>query len=174
MHTTIRRPAAALLTVMVGGLLLTGCTGGNHSDAVPDDYTAWMTQTSAQMNVDGNDSQGGVGGRLTVENGSSSKARASVSLEYDFAGPYDLLAVCRSSKTVHLTIRDYTNETEGPGVNSEPESILGEADITCGVTSRIPIDVPRGRAGIMLDASTTDRSGKALFDTAVVTRGAGR
>ena len=173
MHTTINRPAAALLTGIAGGLLLTGCTGGHHSDAVPDDYTAWMTQTSAQMNVDGNDSQGGAGGRLTVENGGK-KARASVSLEYDFAGPYDLLAVCRSSKTVHLTIRDYTNETEGPGVNSEPQSILGEADITCGVTSRIPIDVPKGRAGIMLDASTTDRSGKALFDTAVVTRGAGQ
>ncbi|SDQ99412.1 hypothetical protein SAMN02800687_3207 [Curtobacterium sp. UNCCL20] len=173
MNTAIRRPAAALLAGIAGGVILTGCTGGSHGDAVPEDYTAWMSQTSAQMNVAGDDEHGGAGGRLTVENGDE-KAGASVSLEYDLAGPYDVLAVCRSSKKVHLTVSDYTAATAGPGESLESMSVLGQADITCGVTSRIPIDVPKGRAGITLDASTTDRSGQTLFDAFVVTRGAGQ
>lgn len=54
------------------------------------------------------------------------------------------------------------------------EHTLGRADITCGHMSRIPIEVAVDRSGVALDASTTDRSGKALFDTRIVSRGAGR
>jgi hypothetical protein len=178
--TIHRRTTAVLLTALAGTLLLTGCSGGDQTDSVPTDYSAWMRQTSAQMNGDSDGGEGGAGGHLSAEDGSK-KARASASLEYDLSGPYDdlsgpydVLAVCRSTKMVHLTVRDFTAERVGNGEDLHPRSVLGEADITCGVTSRIPIDVPTGRAGVMLDATTTDTSGKTLFNTVIVTRGTGQ
>lgn len=122
-HPLRLRSAAALLTVIAGGATLAGCSGSDHDSAVPEDYTRWMNHAFAQLNGVTADSHGGAGGRLTVEDGGK-RAHAHVSLEYDLAGPHDVLAA--------------------------------------------------GRSGVALDASTTDRSGKALFDTLVVSRGAGQ
>ncbi|GAA3342545.1 hypothetical protein GCM10017714_31390 [Curtobacterium pusillum] len=72
---------------------------------------------------------------------------------------------------MHLTIHDVTAKHDKYGDSLDTQSVIGEADIDCGVTVRIPIDVPKGRDGIMLDASTADTSGRALFDSFVVTRG---
>lgn len=158
---------------LVGALLLAGCTGSDHGDAVPEDYTVWMNQTTAQMNRVSADDEGGAGGRLTAEDGSK-KARAWVSLKYDLAGPYDVLAACRSSRIVHLVVRDLSAERDGAGVDDDTQSVLGTADMTCGVMSRIQIDVPKGRAGIAFEAATADRSGTALFNAIVVPRGSGQ
>jgi hypothetical protein len=160
---TNRRLSATVILTLLGAVSLTGCTGGDDDSAVSADYTAWMSQSSAQLQSISTGNEGGAGGRLTAEDGSKN-ARAVVFLSYSFAGPYDVVAACRSSKKVHLTIRDFTED----GGGADPQSVLGSADITCGVPSRIPIDVPKGRSGIELDASSTDRSGQALFNTYVV------
>lgn len=154
---------ATLGFALLGAVLLTGCTGGDDNRAVSADYTDWMNQSSAQLQRISTGNEGGAGGRLTVEDGSK-KAHAMVLLSYDLAGPYDVVVACRSSKTVHLTIRDFTED----GGGADPQGVLGTADITCGVPSRIPIDVPKDRSGIEFDASSTDRSGRALFNTYVV------
>ena len=64
-----------------------------------------------------------------------------------------------------------TVKKDGNGEASTLREHLGEADIDCGATTRIPIDVPKGRAGIDIAASTTDRSERALFDSFIVKRG---
>lgn len=92
-------------------------------------------------------------------------------MEQDLEGPYDVLAVCRSTKTVHVTIHAFTTTPDGSGESLGTEERLGEADVNCGAATRIPIDIPKDRDGIALDASTSDRSERVLFDTFIVTRG---
>ncbi|PYY32251.1 hypothetical protein [Curtobacterium sp. MCBD17_030] len=166
MHPSRRRPVAALILVIAGTIALTGCS--SHEDAEPKNYGhQWMSQMSSQLPSD----FGGVGGRLVLGDDNPKKATASISLQYDLEGPYDILAVCRSTETVHLTIHAFTATKDGSGQSLDTKERLGEADINCGTTMRIPIDVPRGRDGITLDASTDDRSERTLFETSVVTRG---
>lgn len=167
-HSFRRRSVTALTVGIVGVSLIAGCSDGGHEDAGAEDFTRWMSGASAQLGVHGDDDHGGGGGQLSAEDGSRT-ARAHVSLAYDLHGPYDVLAVCRSEqKTVHLRVSSLTEHETGPS------AVLGQADITCGTSNRIPIDVPAGSDGITLDASTTDRSGRSLFDALVVSRGAGR
>ncbi|ROS59999.1 hypothetical protein EDF42_3380 [Curtobacterium sp. PhB172] len=161
-----QRLTSALLTAMGAALLPTSCS---HKDALPEDYgQAWMSQMSSRYAGD----YGGGGGRLVLGDDNPKKATASVALEQDLEGPYDVLAVCRSTKTVHVTIHAFTATPDGSGKSLDTKERLGEADVNCGATTRIPIDVPKDRDGIALDASTNDRSERALFDTFVVTRGA--
>jgi hypothetical protein len=47
--------------------------------------------------------------------------------------------------------------------------MLGERDLRCGETTRVPIDVPRDIDGITLQASTPDTSEQTLFDAHIVT-----
>ncbi|MDM7892955.1 hypothetical protein [Curtobacterium caseinilyticum] len=165
MSPTKLRLAATLAATLLGALLLSGCTGGDGDDAASEDYAAWMSQSSAQLKSISTGNEGGAGGRLTVEDGGE-KAQAKVFLEYDFAGPYDVVAACRSSKPVHLVTSGFTTS----GGASDVQSVLARADIACGGTSRIHIDVPEDQSGIALDASTLDRSGQALFNTHIVAR----
>ncbi|MFJ4296929.1 hypothetical protein [Curtobacterium sp. NPDC089689] len=167
MHPLRRHSVSALVIGVVGASVLVGCSGGDHREALSEDSAQWMSLASAQLGVDGAANHGGGGGGLIAEDGGRT-ARALVSLEYDLHGPYDVLAVRRSKETVHLRITELTVDDDGPS------ALLGQADITCGTSSRIPIDVPAGSDGITLDASTTDRSGRSLFDALDVTRGAGR
>lgn len=160
-----RRTSATLVITLLGAVVLTGCTGRVDDDAVTSDYDAWMSRSSAQLRSISSGNEGGAGGRLTVGDGDRN-AHAVVFLSYDLVGSYDVVADCRSSKKVRLTIRDFTED----GGGTEPQSVLGTADIACGVPYRIPIDVPKDRSGIELDASSTDRSGQALFNTFVVAR----
>lgn len=135
---------------------------------MPEDHgQQWMSQMSAEF---AGDFDGG-GGRLTLGDDDPEKATASIALEQDLEGPYDVLAVCRSTKTVHLSVHAFTSTPDGSGGSLDDEEDLGAADIHCGVTTRIPIDVPKGRDGIAIDASTSDRSGRALFDSFIVARG---
>jgi hypothetical protein len=127
----------------------------------------WLEQMSSQLAGD----HGGCGGQLLVDDEDTKQARAGITLEIELAGPYDVLAVCRSTKTVHLAIRDVTTKHDKNGDSFDTDSLIGEANIRCGATSRIPIDVPKGRDGIMLDATTADTSERALFDAFIVTRG---
>ena len=166
-HPRRRRSVTALFTGLLGASVLAGCSGGDHTQAASDDFAQWMSTASAQLGVHGDADHGGGGGRLTTEDGSRT-GRAQVSLSYDLRGPYDVLAVCRSEETVHLRVSELTEHEDGPS------AVLGRADLTCGTSSRIPIDVPAGADGITLDASTPDRSGQSLFDAIVVTRGAGQ
>ena len=156
------------MLAVCSALLLAGCTGHSTGDDLPKDYGQdWLAEMSTQLAGD----SGGGGGRLTVDDENEKRAQAVIGLQYEFAGPYDVLAVCRSTKTVHLAIHDFTNEH---GDSLGTDSLIGGADIHCGATTRIPIEVPKGRDGIELDATTTDTSGRALFDAFVVARGSGR
>ncbi|MGU3409059.1 hypothetical protein ACLBWP_03040 [Microbacterium sp. M1A1_1b] len=168
MQNTRRQLTTAALAVGAA-LLLGGCTGsGGHDDGLPKDYGHdWLDQMSTRFSGD----NGGGGGRLEVDDADAKEARAAIALQDELAGPYDVLVVCRSTTTVHVTIRDFTAKHSGHGDSLDPRSEIGAADVRCGTTVRIPIDVPAGRDGIMLDASTRDTSGRALFDTFVVTRG---
>lgn len=153
---------------MNSALVLAGCTTHGTGDDLPEDYGQdWFALMSSQLSSD----HGGGGGQLVVDDDDKDHARALVALQYDLAGPYDVLVVCRSTKTVHVVIRDFTNEHDANGESMEPRSRIGQADVRCGATRRIPIEVPEGRDGIMLDASTTDTSGRALFDASIVSRG---
>ncbi|MGN8049118.1 hypothetical protein ACTJKO_05470 [Curtobacterium sp. 22159] len=169
MPNTPRRLTTAVL-LAGAALLLTGCTGHSTGNRLPEGYSEWMSQMSSQFD----DAQGGGGGQLTVSDEDKGKAEGIIELQTKLAGPYDVLAVCRSTKALHLTIRDFTERHDENGYSSDQQSVLGQADIDCGSTARIPIDVPKGRDGIELDATTTDTSGRALFDTFVVARGADR
>jgi hypothetical protein len=161
-----QRLTAALLTAAVAALLLTSCS---HKDALSEDYgQAWMSQMSSRYAAD----YGGGGGRLVFSDDNPKRATASVALEQDLEGPYDVLAVCRSTKTVHITIHAFNAIPYGSGETLHMKERLGEAEVDCGATTRIPIDVPKNRDGIALDASTNDRSERALFDTFIVDRGA--
>jgi len=64
-----------------------------------------------------------------------------------------------------------TSKHDKYGDSFDTNSLVGEANIHCGATTRIPINVPTGRDGIMLDATTADTSERALFDAFIVTRG---
>lgn len=162
-----RRTASAAALTVTAVVVLAGCSG--HEDAVPKNYgQSWMAQMSSQLAGD----FGGGGGRLTLGDDNPKKTTASIALEYELNGPYDILAVCRSTTTVHLTIDAFTATKDGSGESLSTKERLGEADINCGATMRIPIDVPKNRDGITLDASSTDRSERALFDTFIVKRGA--
>ncbi|WP_146239737.1 hypothetical protein [Curtobacterium sp. MCSS17_011] len=114
---------------------------------------------------------GGGGGQLIVDDDDRKQARAGVALQTDLAGPYDVLAVCRSTKVLHLAIHDITSKHDKYGDSFDTNSLIGEANVHCGATTRIPIDVPKDRDGIMLDATTADTSERALFDAFIVTRG---
>ncbi|WIE81414.1 hypothetical protein [Curtobacterium sp. MCSS17_016] len=167
MHPLRRRLVAALIPVIAGTIALTGCS--SHEDAVPKNYGhQWMSQMSSQLSSE----YGGGGGRLVLGDDNPKKATASIALQNNLEGPYDILAVCRSTETVHLTIHAFTATKDGSGQSLDTKERLGEADIDCGATMRIPIDVPRGRDGITLDASTTDTSERTLFEASIVTRGA--
>jgi hypothetical protein len=165
---TIRRTAAVTATAIAGTLLLTACS--SHNNPVPKDYGhEWMTQMSTQLSGD----FGGGGGRLVLaEDDNPKKATASIALTQHLEGPYDVLAVCRSMKTVHITIHAYTAKKDGSGESLDTLEHLGDADVNCGAITRIPINVPKSRDGIAIDASTSDRSERALFDTFIVARGA--
>ncbi|WIE77083.1 hypothetical protein [Curtobacterium sp. MCSS17_007] len=165
MHA-IRPTTAVAATILAGASLLTGCS--SHEDAVPKNYgRAWMSQMSSQLAG----GFGNGGGRLVVGDDNPEKATASIALQYDLEGPYDVLAVCRSTKTVHLTMTAFTAMTDGSGASLATKERLGQSDVNCGATMRIPIDVPKNRDGIALDASTSDRSERALFDAFIVARG---
>jgi hypothetical protein len=165
-----QRLTAALLTATVAAFLLTGCSNGSsHKDTLPKNYgQAWMSQMSSRYAGD----YGGGGGRLVLGDDNPKDATASIALEQDLEGPYDVLAVCRSTKTVHIAIHAYTATKDGSGESLDTAEGLGEANINCGTTTRIPINVPKGRDGISLDASTSETSGRALFDAFIVSRGA--
>jgi hypothetical protein len=164
-----RRSSAALAVAIAGAALLTGCSH-SQEDTVPKNYGhEWMSQMSTQLAGDSIES---AGGRLVLGDDNPKKATASVALQDDLEGPYDVLAVCRSPKTVHITITDFTATKDGSGESLTTKEHLGEADINCGATARIPIDVPNGRDGIAIDASTSDQSERALFDSFIVARGA--
>ncbi|MGW8431806.1 hypothetical protein ACWGJ9_11985 [Curtobacterium citreum] len=161
-----RRISSAAVVTAVGAVLLAGCS--SHEDAVPKNYgQAWMAQMSSQLAGD----FGGGGGRLTLGDDNPKKTTASIALQYDLNGPYDILAVCRSTTTVHLTIDAFTATKDGSGESLSTKERLGEADINCGATMRIPIDVPKNRDGITVDASSSDQSERTLFDAFIVKRG---
>jgi hypothetical protein len=149
-------------------LTLTGCSG---HDAFPKDYGhAWFDRMSSLLGG-GESAAGGAGGQLLVEDDERGAVTGSAALEYDLSGPYDVLAVCRSTAIVHLTIRDFTARKEHGGESTNPRSVLDEGDIVCGATTRLSITVPADADGIVLDVSTADRSGRALWDAFVVPRG---
>lgn len=155
-----------LVTVVAGTVTLAGCS--SREEALPKDYGhQWMSQMSSQLSGD----FGGGGGQLVLMDDNSKKATLSLELQQDLEGPYDVLAVCRSTKTVHVSLHAFTGKKDGNGESSTLREHLGEADIDCGATTRIPIDVPKGRAGIDIAASTDDRSERALFDSFIVARG---
>lgn len=161
-----RRSTVVLVTVVAGTAALAGCS--SHNEALPKDYGhQWMSQMSSQLSGD----FGGGGGQLVLMDDNAKKATLSLELQQDLEGPYDVLAVCRSTKTVHVSLHAFTVKKDGNGEASTLREHLGEADIDCGATTRIPIDVPKGRAGIDIAASTTDRSERALFDSFIVKRG---
>ncbi len=162
---SLRNSSAALLAVATA-VVVTGCS--SHGDALPKDYGhQWMSQMSSQLAGD----FGGGGGQLALGDDNPKQATLGVELQQDLEGPYDVLAVCRSTKTVHVSLHAFTAKKDGNGESSTLREHLGDADIHCGATTRIPIDVPTGRAGIAIDASTNDRSGRALFDSFIVARG---
>jgi hypothetical protein len=167
---THRRLTAGVLTIS-SALFLAGCSSHGTGNDLPKDYGQdWLGQMSSQL---AGDNAGG-GGQLLVDGEDTKQARALITLQTQLAGPYDVLAVCRSTRTVHLAIRDVTIKHDKHGESFDTESLVGEATIHCGATTRIPIDVPRGRDGITLDATTDDTSERALFDAFIVTRGSGR
>jgi hypothetical protein len=165
----IRRTGAVAATAVAGMLLLAACSS-SHNNPVPKDYGhEWMAQMSTQFSGD----FGGGGGRLVLaEDDNPKKATASIALTQRLEGPYDVLAVCRSTQTVHITIHAYTAKKDGSGESLDTLEHLGAADMNCGAITRIPINVPKSRDGIAIDASTSDRSERALFDTFIVARGA--
>jgi hypothetical protein len=164
---THRQLAVAVLTAG-SALLLAGCTSWTTGNGLPEDYGQdWLEQMSSQLGGD----HGGGGGQLLVDDENRNQARAGIALETELAGAYDVLAVCRSTETVHLAIHDITSKHDKYGDSFDTNSLVGEANIHCGATTRIPINVPTGRDGIMLDATTTDTSERALFDAFIVTRG---
>lgn len=165
-HSIRRRSTAALITVVAGTTALAGCS--SHEEAPAKDYGhQWMSQMSSQLSGD----FGGGGGQLVLVGDNSKRATLGVELQQDLEGPYDVLAVCRSTKTVHVSLHSFTVKKDGNGESSTLREYLGEADIHCGSTTRIPIDVPKNRAGIDIEASTNDRSERALFDSFIVKRG---
>lgn len=165
---THRRLLAAIAATGVV-LSLTGCT---HHDAFPKDYGhAWLDRMTTLLGG-GEDGQGGAGGQLLAgDDDDLGPVTGSAALQYELSGPYDVLAVCRSTATVHLTIRDFTARKEHGGESTDPRTVLDEGDIVCGATTRLSITVPADADGIMLDVSTADRSGRALWDAAIVPRG---
>ncbi|WP_420368114.1 hypothetical protein [Curtobacterium sp. L1-20] len=167
MLNTYRRSTVAIQTIGAA-LLLTGCTSHGSGNGLPKDYGQdWLRQMSSQLAGD----DAGGGGQLLIDEENSEQARAEVTLQTQLAGPYDVLAVCRSTKTVHLAIHDITTTQDKYGVSFDTDSLIGEANIHCGATTRIPIEVPKGRDGITLTATTNDTSERALFDAFIVTRG---
>ena len=164
---TRRRLTVAVLTIG-SALLLAGCTSHGTGNGLPKGYGQdWLSQMSSQLSGD----YGGGGGQLLVDDENTKQARAQITLETELAGPYDVLAVCRSTKTVHLAIHDITTKHDKHGYSYDTDALIGDASIHCGATTRIPIDVPKGRDGITLEATTTDTSERALFDAFIVTRG---
>lgn len=165
-HTSLQI-AGALTVVMATAI--TGCSGPDHQDTIPKDYgTDWLDQSSAMFP----DAVTGGGGPVNMSSDSTT-ARAVVQLDTDLAGPYDVVAMCRSSETVHLGIHAFTTKTDRNGHSADLGALLGEADLTCGTQARIPTDVPKGSQGIELDASTGDTSGRALWDAVVLAPGTG-
>jgi len=164
---TPHRLTVAVLTIG-STLFLAGCTSHTTGNGLPKDYGQdWLGQMSSQLA--GNHAGGG--GQLLVDDENTKQARAEITLQTELVGPYDVLAVCRSTKTVHLAIQDITTKHDKHGDSFDTNSLIGEANIHCGATARIPIDVPKGRDGIMLDATTNDTSERALFDAFIVARG---
>lgn len=165
-----RRLSVGVLTIG-SALLFASCSGHGTGNGLPKDYGQdWLGQMSSQLAGD----NAGDGGQLLVDSDNMKQARAQVTLQTQLAGPYDVLAVCRSTKTVHLAIRDITIKHDKHGESFDTKSLVGEANIHCGATTRIPIDVPKGRDGITLDATTDDTSERALFDAFIITRGSGQ
>ena len=163
---THRRLVASVLIVGTA-VLLAGCA--RHGNGLPEDYGQdWFGKMASQHGGD----HGGGGGQLMVDDEDETRARAFIVLDTELAGSYDVLAVCRSTKTVHLTVHDFTSEHDGYGDSADPDSLIGAADLHCGTTTRTPIDVPEGRDGIVLDATTSDTSERSLFDAFIVERGA--
>ncbi|SOC87835.1 hypothetical protein SAMN05660766_1523 [Curtobacterium sp. 314Chir4.1] len=170
MLNTRRRLTVAVLTIG-SALLLAGCTSHGTGNGLPKNYGQdWLSQMSSQLGGD----HGGGGGQLLVDDENTKQARAAITLETELAGPYDVLAVCRSTETVHLAIHDITTKHDKYGYSYDTDALIGDASIHCGATTRIPIDVPKGRDGITLEATTTDTSERALFDAFIVTRGSDR
>lgn len=164
---THRRLLAAIAATGVL-LSLTGCA---HHDAFSKDYGhAWLDRMTTLLGG-GEDGQGGAGGQLLADDDDHGPVTGSAALQYELSGPYDVLAVCRSTATVHLTIRDFTARKEHGGESTDPRTVLDEGDIVCGATTRLSITVPSDADGIMLDVRTADRSGRALWDAAIVPRG---
>ncbi|WNY33258.1 hypothetical protein Q9Q99_14010 [Curtobacterium flaccumfaciens] len=157
---------ATLVTLVAGAAALAGCS--SHEEALPEDYGhQWMSQMSSQLSGD----FGGGGGQLVLVDDNSKKATLGVELQQDLEGPYDVLAVCRSAEIVHVSLYSFTVKKDGNGDSTTLREHLGEADIYCGSTTRIPIDMPKNRAGIDIEASTNDRSERALFDSFIVKHG---
>ncbi|QKS15437.1 hypothetical protein HUN59_03720 [Curtobacterium sp. Csp2] len=145
-------------------LLLAGCSEDDHARERADDadQQAWMSQMTAQFG-DGADSRGGLGGRLIASD--SGSPAASGSMQSAVAGRYDLVAVCRSTTHVHVTVRTFRDVG---GDVTRAGATLGQVDVTCGTTARTTIDVPSGSDGLVIEATTADRSGRALFDTFIL------
>ncbi|MFJ2977859.1 hypothetical protein ACIPEP_03285 [Curtobacterium sp. NPDC087082] len=171
MPKTHRRLLAAIAAIAATGVLLS-LTGCARHDAFPKEYGhAWLDRMTTLLGG-GEDGQGGAGGQLLADDDDDhGPITGSAALQYELSGPYDVLAVCRSTATVHLTIRDFTARKEHDGESTDPRTVLDEGDIVCGATTRLSITVPADADGIMLDVSTADRSGRALWDAAIVPRG---
>ncbi|MEK6309236.1 MAG: hypothetical protein V4737_01505 [Curtobacterium sp.] len=165
MPTPSRTRTALVGTVIVTALVLAGCTQGERP---PDGYgQAWLERMSTTLSDE--HGQGGAGGRLTVDD--DGHAFAGAALSSVLPGSYDVLAVCRSTATVRISVRAFTSVKDGPGEDLRPGKELASRDVPCGATARLSVTVDRHADGVELDAETSDRSGRALWSAQITRRG---